>query len=434
VTATITSYDGPMTALADRLVSRRITVAADEQGRPYLVRADSVVIDVDDVEEATARVAERGLEVLGPPLVARHPRLLGARIRPADRPTPDARGWGADVVNRLLDEFGSSDVVARPNHVYLPDGIGHLVPGARGEADANLHSLEALVSTARPATTPNRRRPLDLPDRRRPNVLVLDTGLRTASGRPEHPWLERCVIHEPWLDRSAGRFNDEDEPDDDGRGQLDAQAGHGTFISGIIHQRCPDAVVHHAGVLSSYGDGDDASVAAAIERVRHRFERSGVPLDLVVCAFGAYGDGPPPLADALATLPAGCVVVAAAGNDGTSRPFYPAALPGVVAVGAVDVDRRAPFTNFGPWVDACAQGVATVSTFFVDFDDEPPDQGRRFRGWASWSGTSFAAPVVGAAIAQCQYLHQSTAPAAWQAIGGDRRRLRIGDLGVFVPG
>lgn len=433
---TITRYDGPTTPLATRLVPRRVTLAADQQGRPFLVRSDSVVLDVDDVEAAIATVAERGLEVLGPgPTDGGHPRLIGARIAPADRPAPDERGWGAEVVNRLIDELGSSDIVARPNHVYLPDGIGHLVPGGREGGEANLRSLEALVSTARPATTtPPRRRPLDLPDRERPNVVVLDTGLRTAAGQPEHPWLARCLIHDPWLDRTAGRFNDEDEPDDDGRGQLDVQAGHGTFISGIISQRCPDAVVHHAGVLSSYGDGDDASVAAAIERIGQRFERSGASLDVVVCAFGAYGDGPPPLADALATLPASCVVVAAAGNDGTSRPFYPAALPGVVSVGAVDVDRRAPFTNFGPWVDACAQGVDVVSTFFVDFDDVSPNQARRFEGWAAWSGTSFAAPAVAAAIAQQQYLHAIDSPTAWRSISGDRRRLRVGDLGVFVPG
>jgi hypothetical protein len=52
------------------------------------------------------------------------------------------------------------------------------------------------------------------------------------------------------------------------------------------------------------------------------------------------------------------VVVAAAGNDATGRPTYPAVLPGVVGIGAVDREGRpAPFSNYGPWVRASSLGV-----------------------------------------------------------------------------
>ena len=44
--------------------------------------------------------------------------------------------------------------------------------------------------------------PLGIKGREQPNVLVLDTGLHTVNGKPEHPDLAGCaVIHEPWLDR-----------------------------------------------------------------------------------------------------------------------------------------------------------------------------------------------------------------------------------------
>ncbi len=111
----------------------------------------------------------------------------------------------------------------------------------------------ALLSTAHPAAPPAFLRPrLNLGDRRRPRVLVLDTGLRTLDGageQAEHPTLSDCKLHEPWLrDPSVGAKDDEDEHDDDGAGVLDFEAGHGTFIAGIIRQVCPDAEVEVAGV------------------------------------------------------------------------------------------------------------------------------------------------------------------------------------------
>lgn len=105
------------------------------------------------------------------------------------------------------------------------------------------------------------------------------------------------------------------------------------------------------------------------------------------------------------------VVVAAAGNDSSSRPLYPAASPQVVAVTALDGENLAEFSNRGPWVDACAPGVDVRSTF-IDWQGPlapPPRPGevvdpaslrtQDFRGWARWSGTSLAAPLVAARLA-----------------------------------
>ena len=97
---------------------------------------------------------------------------------------------------------------------------------------------------------------------------------------------------------------------------------------------------------------------------------------------------------------AGTVVVAAAGNDSTCRVTWPAALPGVIAVGALGPSGPAPFTNYGSWV-TCAPGVDVISNFFDDVDkhDDKNPATSDFHGWAKWSGTSFAAPIVAAAIA-----------------------------------
>ena len=94
-------------------------------------------------------------------------------------------------------------------------------------------------------------------------------------------------------------------------------------------------------------------------------------------------DEPPPLAKWIMKYLGDALVVVAAGNNGSPRPAFPAALPGVIAVGALAATGRAPFSNFGPWVDACAPGVDVVSTFFTHFDEDIDGFIRSYRGWAT---------------------------------------------------
>jgi subtilisin family serine protease len=56
--------------------------------------------------------------------------------------------------------------------------------------------------------------------------------------------------------------------------------------------------------------------------------------------------------------------VAAAGNENTGRPSYPAAYEHVISVAATDEsDKRARFSNYGTTVDVFAPGVQILSTF-----------------------------------------------------------------------
>lgn len=76
------------------------------------------------------------------------------------------------------------------------------------------------------------------------------------------------------------------------------------------------------------------------------------------------------------------VIVAAAGNEGTSVPQQPASCARVVAVAATDrSDNRDSFSNFGPWVQVAAPGVDIYSTNWVG-------------GYELKRGTSQAAPHV----------------------------------------
>ena len=83
----------------------------------------------------------------------------------------------------------------------------------------------------------------------------------------------------------------------------------------------------------------------------------------------------------------GAVVVAAAGNEGSTRERYPAAYPSVIGVGAIDRDgERFEASNRGPWVELAAPGVDVLSTV--------PDS-----AFAFGNGTSLAAAHVTGALA-----------------------------------
>ena len=113
----------------------------------------------------------------------------------------------------------------------------------------------------------------------------------------------------------------------------------------------------------------------------------------------------------------GVVVVAAAGNDATTRPFYPAALaaenPLVLSVGALNPDdTEAWFSNAGPHVTHEATGANVLSSFPTTLRGargarmhsgsgarQTADPDSFASGFAIGSGTSYAAPEVAAAVA-----------------------------------
>lgn len=196
-----------------------------------------------------------------------------------------------------------------------------------------------------------------------------------------------------------------DRPDADGDRFLDPAAGHGTFIAGLIEREAPGCELELMSVLTTYGDGGEDEIAQTLLALAGR--RDDERPDLVNLSFGGYTPmGMAALAHAVTELRRrGTIVVAAAGNDGSCAPLFPAAFPDVIGVGALDAEgNAAPFTNYGPWVRACTNGVDLVSIFFEGFDGAEPPTNRgdedRFEGWATWSGTSFAALRVVAALAR----------------------------------
>jgi subtilisin family serine protease len=260
-------------------------------------------------------------------------------------------------------------------------------------------------------------------------VVVVDTGLAADGLVPARLGAATCT-------------GLRDYPDADADDQLDAATGHATFIAGIVQRLAPGATVTVRQVLTTFGDASDEEVAETL------LELLDDKPDVVNLSFAGYSDDdttPPAIAEAVAELLAeGVVIVAAAGNDGTCRPAYPAAIDGVIAVGALDDHAPAWFTNHGNWVQTCAPGVDVLAPFFDyaaagsgdpakarptggDDNELQPDES----GWARWSGTSFAAPIVAGALAR--RITDGAAPAgAVRSVVEDPDLFRIQGLGTVV--
>ena len=161
--------------------------------------------------------------------------------------------------------------------------------------------------------------------------------------------------------------------------------GHGTAVAGVaaaaanngvgIAGMCWRCEILPVKVLNASGSGSRSNIAAGIIwATKHGAD---------VINMSLAGATPSKvIADAVTyARNHGVVVVAAAGNEGSSRRFYPAADPGVISVGATDgYDRLYNWSNRGSWVKLTAPGCAYT--------------GKPGPAWTWWCGTSFATPVV----------------------------------------
>ncbi|HWH01453.1 MAG TPA: S8 family serine peptidase [Pilimelia sp.] len=208
-------------------------------------------------------------------------------------------------------------------------------------------------------------------------------------------------------------------------------SGHATFIAGLILHRAPGAELHARSVLA---DADGTASAWDVANKIVEFADSGVALlNLSLGCVTPDGEAPLVLQRAIERLGPDTVVIAAAGNypppgAAVDRPLWPAALPGVIAVGAYDPaapGRPAEFSREQPWVRAMAPGVDVLSTYLdgpVSIAHRDADGGatevrrRHFTGFARWSGSSFAAATVTGLVAAATRPGQVSAREAAQAL------------------
>jgi subtilisin family serine protease len=368
---------------------RDAVVAEPVRGRPALLRRDQLLVAGPDVPAVEDRLRHR--------IDAREdgPGLARFRLRASA---------GVDVceVSAWLNEDAPHRRLAvAPNHLVHGQPMWWTGPAGR----------------PRPAAPPPAPGPAT--GRRPVTVAVLDTGLSP------HPWYDTTDWYAAQRDEVAEVL------DMDLDHELDAQAGHGTFIAGVLLRHAPGVRIRAKRVLGGDGVGDELDVLRALAWLA-----SWGRADLVNLSLGChtYDDRPSPLvARAVAALGRRTVVVACAGNHASDRPFWPAALKRVVAVAALDGADRAWFSDYGWWVDACAPGTG-VASCFVRFDGpRPPVRGvdpDEFRGYASWSGTSFAAPAVAGAIARLAAAEDLEAAVAAARLLEPTHHRTLPDLGI----
>jgi thermitase len=190
------------------------------------------------------------------------------------------------------------------------------------------------------------------------------------------------------------------------RGDASDDYYHGTHCAGVAAARANNAlgIAGVAGVATEVGTGVKIMPVKVLD-AKGRGSSYSISEGIVWAADNgarvlSLSLGAPLYAVSLARAVSyaqakGCLVIAAAGNQGVATPSYPAGLPGVIAVGATDsVDELASFSNFGPWVTVTAPGVQILSTTPTGTG---PSRVQHF--YDTRSGTSMACPFVAAEAA-----------------------------------
>jgi subtilisin family serine protease len=209
-----------------------------------------------------------------------------------------------------------------------------------------------------------------------PNVIiaVLDTGVD-----PTTPDLQGALV--PGWDF----VNNDANPNDD--------HGHGTMVAGVAAARgnngigiagyCWSCAIMPVKVMGANGTGLQSTLASGITwAVDHGAK---------VINMSVYGAAYSTLASAVQYAESkGAVLVAAAGNNGTSSATYPAAYPGVLgAAGTNPDDTLNSSSNYGSWV-AVAAPWCNYGTSMQQLDGS-------YR-YASFCGTSSATPAVAGVV------------------------------------
>ncbi|MBH9967584.1 S8 family peptidase [[Bacillus] enclensis] len=220
-------------------------------------------------------------------------------------------------------------------------------------------------------------------------VAVLDTGCDV-----NHPDLKGKV-------KGVRNFTDDDDGDEN---NVTDYSGHGTHVAGTIAANedgngvigvAPLAELLVIKVLAgSRGSGDYDWI---VNGIQYAIDQGA---DIISMSLGGPSDYKPLHEVIQKAVAAGVSVVCAAGNEGDSNSStdefsYPASYNEVIAVGAIDLQRKSSyFTNSNNEVDLVAPGEKILSTI-------PGDK------YAKLSGTSMSAPHVSGALALIKQYEQA---------------------------
>jgi len=309
--------------------------------------------------------------------------------------SPEEKAAGLDRIYRIILQKDYD----LPPRLLANINILPSVEDARKAEVVETHFPDYQVATS--ASIPNTAQDLiylpfaKLQTRGNPDVkiAVLDTGVNL-----DHPELEGKIIKRgnfvnlEGLDTSAfiGNVTDLKAPPED-------EVGHGTHVSGIIAAKglkmdegvCPDCRIMAVRVLASMRNGNRLVGAGIVDNINTGIKWAvDNGADIINMSLGIkHTAGGLPHEDVIKyALSKNVTIVAASGNDGTPERYFPGALPGVIAVGAVDNGGLVTsFTSYGANIFVVAPGLNIYSSYANDT-------------YAYASGTSQASPFVCGAI------------------------------------
>jgi serine protease len=242
-------------------------------------------------------------------------------------------------------------------------------------------------------------------------IGIVDTGVEWY-----HPDLYQNIWHNPhptmsppdtigW-DFGGSNGTPDNNPDED-------QPDHGTFIAGLASAVTNNntgvaGVGFKCKIMAVKTSENDVRSTSGGALILYGFEGMVYAADngasVINASWGSLGYSQFEQDVINYVTSKGALVVASAGNNGTSDPFYPAAYAHVLAVAATDsTDHRSIWdptesSNYGVYVGVSAPGTDVLGTW-------KPDT------YAFLSGTSPSAPIVSGTAALVKSLHPTWTPA-----------------------
>ena len=280
-------------------------------------------------------------------------------------------------------------------------------------------------------------------------VAVLDTGIAPLTGPQAHPdWADVDSDASDSTGKLRYGFDFVSEADIDGDttpgvdsdatdiGPADSTSFHGTHVAGTVAAPTNNGIgvagvgrsvsIMPLRVLGNCGCGSTFDIlqgnlyAAQLPNSSDTIPNERA--DIINMSLG--GGGFSQVAqDVYADVRAqGVIIIAAAGNESTDEPSYPASYQGIVSVSAASHGQGgapadvvlAQYSNFGSTVDVSAPGGQT----FADANGDGISDGvlstvglsLNASGYAQFNGTSMAAPHVAGVAALMKSVHPNLTP------------------------